>query len=740
MDHSTLGNLFELDNRTVVGVLFWGNLLMSLLIFAFYKTYKHSDNRKEFFYLGFSKLVQGCALYFFRERGQLDDIFTINLANILLFTSFYFESIVLLSIINRDSAFNRKIQLTIYILSLVVFNLIDWMLNDVYRISAGSTFSFLFYLLPTWHYLNRWGKNNFQVFIGLSYLVFIFILLWRATMPFLIPNFSLFSDNQVQNASLLVVLIIILVNSTGLFLLIVLKNNDAIHQARAEVLQINQALQTEILEKKQLADNLSFNKFAFDKMADAAYWISSDGLIGYFNEAAMKMLGRSEEDIENKNIKDLGPVEMATNWSIFWEKLKENSVLYFESTQASADGRIIPVEVHANLLAYEGKEYAFATVHDITRRVLVEKDLKESERRFRDMMEQVHLCSAMLDKNAGITFANDYFLSMTGWKREEVIGKNWFEMFTRPSAAVRTDLFKGIEEGVVPTYYVNEILTRTGASRLVRWSNTILHDEQGNNSGIAGIGVDITDQDKAEKALLNSESKLKELNATKDKFFSIMAHDLANPFNSILGFSELLIKEVQAENKFVAEEYAQIIHMSTQHVMNLLSNLMTWSRAQTGKMEFNPEYFDLGQLILDCQGLSEGSARQKSITLNHDIPDRTIVFADKAMISTVLRNLLSNAIKFTNPNGRIQIHMAREDHQLTVSIEDNGIGMKPEVLTNLFRIDVSYSTLGTNDEKGTGLGLLICKEFIERHRGRIWFESSFGQGTAVHFSIPTPIL
>ena len=248
---------------------------------------------------------------------------------------------------------------------------------------------------------------------------------------------------------------------------------------------------------------------------------------------------------------------------------------------------------------------------------------------------------------------------------------------------------------------------------------------------------DITERKKAEQALKDSQARLRELNATKDRLFAIIGHDLRSPFNSIIGFSQLLAEQVKEKDYEGLDEYARIIQESSKKAMDLLTNLLEWSRSQSGNIEFNPEYFDLVSIIQEAAGLSQDSAAQKSITLTQQLPHNLTIFADKAMINSILRNLLSNGIKFTHPGGKITISTEKTEEQLMVSVADDGTGIPPEDLDKLFRIDAAQSTPGTHKESGTGLGLLLCKEFTEMHGGKIWAESTPGMGSKFSFTIPS---
>ncbi|MGE4434214.1 MAG: histidine kinase N-terminal 7TM domain-containing protein [Bacteroidales bacterium] len=247
---------------------------------------------------------------------------------------------------------------------------------------------------------------------------------------------------------------------------------------------------------------------------------------------------------------------------------------------------------------------------------------------------------------------------------------------------------------------------------------------------------DITERKLAEEEIKLKNEELQKLNSEKDKFLSIIAHDLKSPFNSILGFSNLLIEQVRVKDYNRIEEYADIVQTSSQRAINLLENLMEWSLSQTGRMEFHPVYFDVVELIHTVTDLSSDVAKQKSIRITSDLLPNMNVYADKNMVSTVLRNLITNAIKFTNTDGKIVISTKVDNNEWSISVRDNGVGMTKDKIERLFRIEENSSTLGTQNEKGTGLGLILCKEFIQKHGGKIFVKSEIGKGSEFSFTIP----
>ena len=250
-----------------------------------------------------------------------------------------------------------------------------------------------------------------------------------------------------------------------------------------------------------------------------------------------------------------------------------------------------------------------------------------------------------------------------------------------------------------------------------------------------GVLYDITKRKKEQEEIQEKNEQLQILNAEKDKFFSILAHDLKSPFNSIVGYSQLLLCEVRENNLDEIEKYADIVLESSNTALALLSNLMDWARTQTGRLIFKPEFFDMHELIKNQSDVFFHIAEEKNISINVEIDSALPMSGDISMLSTVLRNLISNAIKFTHRNGKVTIRAARIDDKVQVSVSDNGLGMSEMAMSKLFRIDKKYSTHGTEGEEGTGLGLILCKDFIEKHGGHIWAESTENSGSDFIFII-----
>ncbi len=374
-------------------------------------------------------------------------------------------------------------------------------------------------------------------------------------------------------------------------------------------------------------------------------------------------------------------------------------------------------------------------LNDIAKREKAEDSLRESEEKYKKLFEEALTGNFVMSSEGLITDCNYSFLEIFGYSdKQDIIGKNVSILYEDATEFER--IKNQLQE--VKTLKNYEAIRKCKNGKLINTIENKIADfnDQGQIVKINGYIYDITERKLVEKALVEREASLEELNATKDKFFSIIAHDLKNPFNTIIGFSNILKDQIREKDYEGIENYATIIQNSSQKVLDLLINLLDWSRSQTGQMEFKPEQIDIEPIITDVMELLDASAQQKSIIPSGKITKNIVVYADKYMISLILRNLVSNAIKFTNPGGSIVISTEQNQDELKVSISDNGVGMTNETMKKLFRTEENKSMAGTQNETGTGLGLILCKEFVEKHGGQIWVESNPCKGSTFRFTLP----
>ncbi len=304
-------------------------------------------------------------------------------------------------------------------------------------------------------------------------------------------------------------------------------------------------------------------------------------------------------------------------------------------------------------------------------------------------------------------------------------------------------------DGYVKNYEI-DIRKKNGEIITVLETAMVVRNEKGKITSYRGILRDITEAKKSEKQLKDlvnklavvneqlqeSENELKNLNASKDRFFSIIAHDLRSPFSSILSFSEFLVEDINELTKEELISFAGKINEAAKNVFVLLENLLQWSRIQSGKIQYEPINFNMFHKTNEVIYLLQNNANNKDITIENEITNDSIVFADEDMVFSVLQNLISNAIKFTKPGGVIKINSIVKEKTVEFSVRDNGVGIKEEDIHKLFRLDINHSTYGTKEEKGSGLGLILCKEMIEKNKGKIWVKSKVNAGTTFTFSLP----
>jgi PAS domain S-box-containing protein len=339
------------------------------------------------------------------------------------------------------------------------------------------------------------------------------------------------------------------------------------------------------------------------------------------------------------------------------------------------------------------------------------------------------------DEQSKLLFVNDAFCEIFGLSRVDALGKTLAEFV----AAEERESFLKIDKQVLASGIENineETLTLgSGQTRIISTRKTRFIDAEG-KVRLIGIIRDITKRYEVEKALKESEALLKDLNSTKDRLFSIIAHDLRNPLHNILGLSELLLEKAKAERDHESTKYIDLILTSAHNTYILLENLLNWAKSETNQISFNPQKIRFSSLISEILELEDTQAKSKKISLELAPVNSLEVFADVNMLKTVLRNLISNAIKYTNSGGQIRVLVTPAKDHIEITISDNGIGIKQERLDGLFEIAQNSTTKGTANEIGSGLGLVLCKEFVEKHQGRIWVEINKQSGCDFKFTLP----
>ena len=375
---------------------------------------------------------------------------------------------------------------------------------------------------------------------------------------------------------------------------------------------------------------------------------------------------------------------------------------------------------------------------DITEQKNYEVALRKSEEKFRNIFESSGIGMAILGPDGQFTKVNNRFCEMIGYKEDEVIGIN-FRDITHPgdldkSVRLTQELLKNesVESNLIEKRYLN----KNGELIWALTTISIIRDSDDKPLFFIAQVQDITGRKKFEEQLIKSTEELKLLNAAKDKFFSIISHDLRSPFNSLLGLTEYITHSYEEMTPVEIRNSISNVYNSSKQLYDLILNLFEWSLIQTGRLTVDKSLINLATLGKEIVSIYKESANKKQIELVNNIDENILVYADKYMIDTIVRNFLSNSIKFTNPGGKIIVKGVINGDNAEVSVTDNGIGISPEHQRNLFRIDDQFRRDGTANEKGTGLGLILCKEFIEKNNGVLWVESEEGKGSRFSFTVP----
>ncbi len=379
------------------------------------------------------------------------------------------------------------------------------------------------------------------------------------------------------------------------------------------------------------------------------------------------------------------------------------------------------------------KGYQIGSVsRDITAAKKIDTDMKISEEKYRNLVENVSDGVYYADGKGIFMFVNNAICQLFGYQPEEINGHPAWHL-------ARYDLQNAVKERFIEklinndsSYMEIECVTKNGKEIICEINIKRLH----NNNYSYGVVRDITIRKNAEQKLLEYKENLEQLNVTKDKLFGIIAHDLKNPFNVIIGFSELILKNIEIYSKEKIWQFVNSMHTSTINTYKLLENLLNWSRLQRGTIGFEPTYINLNNMLEEMIVFFNEQATLKQIKINYFLSARIIIFADTSMISTVIRNLISNAIKFSNPGGQITIFADEQENFVEITISDNGVGISEGQLKYIFDFEKNISRKGTSNESGTGLGLVLCKEFVEKNGGKIFVDTKINEGTDFIFTVP----
>jgi len=523
--------------------------------------------------------------------------------------------------------------------------------------------------------------------------------------------------------------------------------NRIIHDLK--VYQIELELQNEELRntQKQLVE--SRNRFAqlYNQTPAGYVTLNQNSLILQANQTFADMVNVDSSQIINLSLADFF-IEadrsiFLSRYNAFFKRPFEKSM---ELKMTKKGGKPIFVRITGSLKTEEIFETQtdsqqaklFLIIYDITKQKITEELLIESEYRYRTLADsgQALIWTSGTDKLCN--YFNQVWLTFTGRSLEMELGNGW-------TAGVHpNDIDRCIETYNTAfdkrEHFEMEYRLRNAIGEYV-WimdKGTPNYNFKGEFIGYLGHCFDISEIKEAEERIHVKNQELININAEKDKFFSIIAHDLRSPFNSFLGLTQIMAEDLNSLEMTEIQSFAISLSKSATNLYGLLENLLEWSGLQRGITGFAPESFSLNPKVVEIMSSVLESANNKGIQVKIIVASDLKIFADEKMLGSIIRNLASNAIKFTHKGGEIILQAKSVSNDtVEISISDSGIGMKKDLLDKLFKLNPNSSRIGTDGEPSTGLGLIICKDFIEKHGGRIWAESEEGKGSTFFFTFPS---
>jgi PAS domain S-box-containing protein len=452
------------------------------------------------------------------------------------------------------------------------------------------------------------------------------------------------------------------------------------------------------------------------------------------NETFLCTLGYAREEVIGKPIftfMDESVRDFA--YENFKKFLETGSVKNKEYIILKKNGEKIFVSLNAEAVRDQDNKilYSISSWRDITDQKAAEQKLKNSNELlslFIQLSPIYAYIKAVTSTDSRILYASDNYVNMVGIRGSDMIGKSVLDVFPENFA-------REILKEDCSVVLNNEILRIEQHFNNRIYSTVKFPIKQDGKNLLAGYSIDITDIVNYSRTIQEQNTELQKVNTDKDIFISILAHDLKNPFNALMGFSTLLVENVRKYSIERIEAQLKLINENSRRAYNLLEDILFWTQAQSGKIPFEPTKVNFREICAEAVDNIQLSAINKNIRVEIDIQEIQLV-ADKNMLTTIMRNLLTNAIKFTNNEGNIIITAVISGEYAVVSVIDDGIGMNKRHVGELFDFTRKVTTPGTVGEAGTGFGLLLCKEFVGKHGGKIWVESELNKGSAFRFTIP----
>jgi PAS domain S-box-containing protein len=498
---------------------------------------------------------------------------------------------------------------------------------------------------------------------------------------------------------------------------------------------------SKLLEEELFQSETQF-KLAFEHSLIGMALITPDGKWKRVNKSLCQMLGYTEAEMKGLTIQGMTHPDDLEKSVMTLDDLSSRKIdkIKFEKRYLHKNGKTIWVVIAATML-YDASGrplYYVSQIEDITKRKEIENDLVLSEKKYRTIFENVQDVFYQTDANGMVTEISPSIEKYSGYPRQDIIGQPVANFYfyvqdrERIMEALRT-------QGFVIDF---EVRLKTKDKQLRYASvNARLVIENGVMVATEGSMRDVTIRKFHENALQALNTELTASNEQKNNLLSIIGHDLRNPISGSLQLLNHTLADFESSTADEVHSYLSLMKQELSNANNLLEDLLAWAKSQFNAVSFNPvKISDLDDLVEKCIHTVQPMALKKNIKLVKHVPVGADVTADKGMLETIIRNLLSNAIKFTNSGGEVTVSVARGDVEILFSVQDNGKGIPKDKMGELFNKHNNYTTYGTAGEKGTGLGLNLCHDFVLKHGGRIWVESEENAGSTFFFTIPATLM
>jgi PAS domain S-box-containing protein len=483
---------------------------------------------------------------------------------------------------------------------------------------------------------------------------------------------------------------------------------------------------------KKIKESENKYRMVVENSSDIMF-VQKEGKLLFANNKFIKMSGYSMDELKDKSIFDFvseRDKDLVAERSQL-RQMGHSVTSDYEVETINRYGKVRFFDLKMDSILNDGEKVLLGVGTDVTSK---KKNL-EIIRKLSSAIEQSQASVIIFNKEGVIEYANNAFSNNMGYSIKELVGLNVRKL--NNGNYLESEFEEFWEKISTGNTWIGEWQSKKKNGKLF-WENasvTPIVNSKNEITHYSSVTQDISLRKEMLVKLLENEKQLKELNSTKDRFFSIMAHDLRNPFNAIMGYASLLLSQFDNLSNEECKEYIGNINSAAESTYNLLENILEWSQTQIGNSSFIPISFDISILVDEIILLSKAQADAKNIGLRSKVKSETYVYADKNMIKTVLRNLISNALKFTE-KGEVLIESDAVKSKLMVSVIDTGIGISDEIVNRLFKIDEQIHVSGTNNEKGTGLGLILSKEFVNKNGGEIWINRMKNQGTIFNFTLP----